>query len=64
VRFHDKADNEYVLKLTDPEATRRLEAGERIGPRCLLTLSLTRPWAGNDPSMLKICYKIVAAVIE
>ncbi len=62
-RFRDKANNEYLLKLTDPEATRRLEAGERISPHCLLTLSLTRPWTGNDPSGLKICYKIVAAVI-
>lgn len=63
-RFRDKANNEYLLKLTDPEATRRLEAGERIGTHCLLTLSLTRPWAGPDASMLKVCYKIVAAVIE
>ena len=63
-RFRDSAGTEYLLKLTDPEATRRLEAGERISPRCLLTLSLTRPWAGPDPSMLKVCYKIVAAVID
>jgi hypothetical protein len=63
-RFKDKAGNEYLLKLTDPDATRRLEAGERIGSACLLTVSLTRPWAGHDPSMLKLCYKIVAAVID
>jgi len=63
-RFKDKAGTEYLLKLTDPDTTRRLESGERIGTRCLLTLSLTRPWAGIDPSMLKVCYKIVAAVID
>jgi hypothetical protein len=64
VRFKDRAGNEYLLKLTDPEATRRLEAGERIGNRCLLTVSLTRPWDGHDGTMLKLCYKVVAAVIE
>jgi hypothetical protein len=63
-RFKDRAGNEYLLKLTDPEATRRLEAGERIGPGCLLTVSLARPWDGHDHSMLRTCYKIVAAVIE
>ncbi len=64
VRFKDRAGNEYLLKLTDPEATRRLEAGERIDPGSLLTVSLTRPWAGQDGTMLKLCYKIVAGVIE
>jgi hypothetical protein len=62
-RFRDKAGNEYALKMTDPDATRRLEAGERMGTCCLLTVSLTRPFA-NDDSMLKLCYKIVAAVID
>jgi hypothetical protein len=64
VRFKDRAGNEYLLSLTDPEATRRLEAGERIDSRCLLTVSLTQPWSGKDESMLKLCYKVVAAVID
>jgi hypothetical protein len=62
-RFRDKAGNEYALMLTDPEATRRLEADERMGTCSLLTVSLTRPFA-SDESMLKLCYKIVAAVID
>jgi len=62
-RFRDKAGNEYALMLTDPQATRRLEAGERMGTCSLLTVSLTRPFASDD-SMLKLCYKIVAAVID
>jgi hypothetical protein len=61
--FRDARRNEYALKLTDPEATRRLEHGEPIREPCLLTVSLTRPWA-PDVSRLKMCYKLVAAVIE
>jgi hypothetical protein len=64
VRFKDRAGNEYLLKLTDPCATRRLDAGERISDGSLLTVSLTRPWCGQDESMLKLCYKVVAGVIE
>jgi hypothetical protein len=61
--FKDRAGNEYLLKLTDPIATRRLEAGEHLDPGSLLTVSLARPWDGHDHSMLRVCYKIVAAVI-
>lgn len=63
-RFRDKGGTEYQLKVTDPNATRRLEAGERIHPGSLLTVSLTRPWTPTDRSQLVVCYKIVAAVIE
>jgi hypothetical protein len=63
-RFRDRAGSEYLLKVTDPDATRRLDAGERVGTRALLTVSLTRPWEGRDVTMLALCYKVVAAVID
>ncbi len=63
-KFRDKGGTEYQLKVTDPEATRRLECGTPIHPASLLTVSLTRPWTPTDRSQLVVCYKIVAAVIE
>ena len=63
-RFQDRARNEYSLKITDPEITRRLEAGETISSDSLLTISLTKPWAPADGSQPERCYKLVAAVIE
>jgi hypothetical protein len=63
-RFQDAVGNEYSLKITDAAITRRLEAGERIGSQCILTISLTKPWAPLDGSQPLRCYKLVAAVIE
>lgn len=63
-RFRVAKGNEYALKVTDPEATRRLEAGDRIGANCLLTISLTKPWAPPSGTLAERCYKLVAAVIE
>jgi hypothetical protein len=53
---------DYQIKVTDPIATERLNAGGQIGRNCLLTVSLTEPIALYD--LPELCYKVVAAVIE
>jgi hypothetical protein len=53
---------DYRIKLTDPDVTLRLNAGEQIKPECLLTVSLTEPIKVHDKPAL--CYKLVAGVIE
>jgi hypothetical protein len=63
-RFHDVAGNKYRLRITDASTTRRLESGTVINPSCVLTISLTKPWAPSDDSQPARCYKLVAAVIE
>ncbi len=62
--FRDAKGNCYSLKVTDPEVTLRLEKGERISQRSLLTVSLTKPWSANVEAQPPLCYKIVAAVME
>jgi hypothetical protein len=62
--FSDPAGNKYSLRITDPEVTRRLEAGHRISKQSLLTISLTKPWAPDQKKMRPFCYKVVAAVME
>jgi len=51
------------LGLTDPKIIERLDADEKIGKDCLLTISLAGPWAPSG-SQQKLCYKLVAGVIE
>jgi hypothetical protein len=63
-RFRDRSGCEYLLRLTDPLAARRLDAGNKISPESLLAISLTKPWAPPRVSKPKRCYKLVAAVIE
>ena len=63
-RFRDGDGNEYYLKITDPVICDRLGRNEHIGPNCLLTVSLTEPWAPDDGSKPELCYKLVAGVIE
>jgi hypothetical protein len=62
--FHDAAGHHYSLMLTDIRISGRLDRGEKIAPDCLLTVSLTAPWAPVDGSKPPMCYKLVAAVIE
>jgi hypothetical protein len=62
--FKDPKGNPYSLKLTDPEATLRLERGEQISKKSLLTVSMTKPWTHNANEQPARCYKVVAAVIE
>ncbi len=62
--FQDRAGNDYSLKVTDPDVTRRLENGETISKRSLLTVSMTKPWTPNPQEKPPLCYKVVAAVIE
>lgn len=62
--FQDESGNPYSLKITDPVITRRLEAGEQINHKCLLTVSMTKPWTHNPDEKPPTCYKLVAAVIE
>lgn len=62
--FEDQDGNTYSLKVTDAEATRRLEKGEKIGKKCFLTVSMTKPWTPDANTKPALCYKVVAAVIE
>jgi hypothetical protein len=62
--FQDRAGNSYSLKITDPDVTRRLENDDAISKKCLLTISMTKPWTANPAEMPPRCYKVVAAVIE
>ncbi len=62
--FEDRGGNAYSLKITDPDVMRRLEWGQKISPRSLLTVSLTKPWTPDPAAKEPLCYKIVAAVIE
>jgi hypothetical protein len=55
---------EYLLSVTDPRATERLNNGDRMSKECLLTVSLTEPIALPQYELPKLCYKLVAAVIE
>jgi uncharacterized protein (DUF488 family) len=55
---------EYCLAVTDPEATWRLNGGDRSAADCLLTVSLTQPIRLGPPDAPELCYKLVAAVIE
>ena len=56
-----KWGSSYDIKVTDPIATRRLNAGKAIGQECLLTISLTEPVQVYDKP--ELCYKLVAGVI-
>jgi hypothetical protein len=52
-------------KITDPIFVKKLEAGHQPGKNCLVTVSLSIPWA---PSLNwegeKPCWKLIAGVIE
>lgn len=63
VTFTDGSGNELRLKLTDPVAHNKLARKVKIGPKCLLTISLAGPWRPT-PVVPKRCYKLVAGVIE
>lgn len=62
--FLDAVGNGYSIKVTDPEVTIRLEKGEKISKRSLLTVSMTKPWTHDPDEKPAQCYKVVAAVIE
>jgi hypothetical protein len=64
IRFRDKAGNPYSLKITDALVCNRLSRGEKFKSDCLLTVSLTEPWAPADGAKPELCYKLVAAVVE
>ncbi len=62
--FDDSKGNSYSIKVTDPEVTLRLEKGEKISKKSLLTVSMTKPWTHDATEKPAMCYKVVAAVIE
>lgn len=62
--FFDACGNAYSIKVTDPEVTIRLEKGDKISKKSLLTVSMTKPWTHNANEKAAQCYKVVAAVIE
>ena len=53
----------YDFKITDPIVIGRLDAGEEIAQKCLLTISMGGPY-DRDNSGIKQCWKMVAGVIE
>jgi len=55
---------DYQIKVSDPIATERLNAGVQLSRDCLLTVSLTEPIAFPQFDLPELCYKVVAAVIE
>lgn len=64
VKFSYKYDARNIdLKLTDPEAIRKLNSGQIFGNKCIFTISLGRPWRPNKVTELR-CYKLIAGVIE
>jgi hypothetical protein len=52
----------YELTPSDPKVIDRLDAGEKIARKCILTISLTTPFAHEDDP--KQCWKLVAGVVE
>lgn len=63
-RFRDGRGNVLCLKVTDPAITEKLNNNETVSGTCLLTISLTAPWAPSDGCLPERCYKLVAGVIE
>ncbi|MBI4581314.1 MAG: hypothetical protein HY718_16545 [Planctomycetes bacterium] len=51
VRFRDGSGRLLDLRLTDAVARDRLDRGETLRSDCLLTVSLTTPWAPEDQSL-------------
>ena len=55
---------EYELKITDLNVCNRLNRGEEISQDCVLTISLTSPWAPENRTNQMKCYKLIAGLIE
>ena len=53
----------YELSITDPKVRNRLDDGEEIAKKCLLTISMGGPY-DKDNSGKKYCWKMVAGVVE
>lgn len=52
-------------KITDPVFVKKLNDGHAPQQRCLVTVSLSMPWApGNDWEGEEPCWKLIAGVIE
>lgn len=49
----------FEFSLTDPVIRGKIASGDQISIDCVLTISLTSPFEGDD-----MCYKLVAGVIE
>jgi len=62
--FKDGSGNLLYIRVTDPVISDRLDRHENLSRECLLTVSLTEPWAPDDGSQPERCYKLVAGVIE
>jgi len=63
VFFQYGGKNYLDLKLTDVVLSDRLRNDEKIGPDCILTISLATPWK-RDENTPERCYKMVAGVVE
>ena len=61
--FYDRSGNYLSINVTHPPTTQKLNAGEQVGPECLLTVSLASPWTPVDGSQPERCYKVIAGVI-
>lgn len=64
VHLRDAARVCLDLKVTDPIVLERLRNAESISTDCILTVSLATPWKPKDSDERKLCYKMVAGVVE
>ena len=62
--FCDGSGHPLYLKVTDSIIVAKLNNNTKVGSDCILTISLTGPWAPPGGSQPKRCYKLVAGVIE
>ncbi|HOV12506.1 MAG TPA: hypothetical protein PLL90_12165, partial [Bacteroidales bacterium] len=61
--FKDGSGEKLYLKVDYPEIVEKLERGQEISSKCLLTISLAGPWTPDNVQPER-CYKLVAGVIE
>jgi hypothetical protein len=64
VAFKDGNGHSLVLKLTDPIISDKLRRSEKISKNCILTVSLATPWSPQGSTKPKLCYKMIAGVVE
>lgn len=51
-------------KITDPVFVKKLDSGHQPSQNCLVTVSLSIPWAPSDGEGEPLCWKLIAGVIE
>lgn len=62
--FLDGSSHPLHLKVTDSIIVNKLNSNTKVASDCILTISLTGPWAPPDDFQSERCYKLVAGVVE